>query len=151
MILASSSRTEAGIRARAAQRAAMGVPALAAPEQPRAPVALPVAGVVLKFPTRPVPMSAAVKTALHRGYALRFTPYSPWARTIISQVAAWQGFTFDEVASPRRFIPLVLARTDAIVALRYAFPFASLPWLGRQMGNLDHTTILHHLRKRGVR
>lgn len=76
------------------------------------------------------------------------------SRRIIAQVAAWHGLTYSDIIGPGRTAPLVLARQDAMVAVDLAVrargTTLSLPALGR-IFKRDHTTLLHSLRKRGVR
>lgn len=73
---------------------------------------------------------------------------------IIARVAAWHGFAYSDIVGPGRTATLVLARQDAMVAVDLALKARgttlSLPALGR-IFKRDHTTVLHSLRKRGVR
>jgi chromosomal replication initiation ATPase DnaA len=76
------------------------------------------------------------------------TPFD--ARNLIGRVAAWHGFTVDDVLGPSRARPLVQARFDAVAAVKMAYPGMSLPMLGR-LFKRDHTSILAALRKRGLK
>lgn len=78
-------------------------------------------------------------------------PVTPFdARNLIGRVAAWHGFTVDDVLGPSRARPLVQARFDAVAAVKMAYPGMSLPMLGR-LFKRDHTTLLHALKVRGLR
>ena len=76
------------------------------------------------------------------------------ARRLISQVAFWHDLTPEDILGPRRFDHIVTARMDAIAAIylncRKSSGLYSLPDTGRAMGNRDHTTVLHALRKHGI-
>jgi chromosomal replication initiation ATPase DnaA len=76
------------------------------------------------------------------------TPYD--ARNLIGRVAAWHGYTVEDVLGPSRARPLIQARFDAVAAVATTYPGMSLPMLGR-LFKRDHTTILHALRVRGLR
>lgn len=69
---------------------------------------------------------------------------------LLREVAQSHGLTVRDLRGDRRSAPYVRARREAIVAIKAAFPAISLPRIGSLMGR-DHTTILHHLRKAGVR
>lgn len=73
------------------------------------------------------------------------------ARTLVARVAAWHGFTYDDLVGPKRErIRLVPARFDAIAAVKQNYPSISSLHLGR-MFNRDHASILNALRQRGMR
>lgn len=73
--------------------------------------------------------------------------------TIIAMVAAWHGLTHDDIVAADRAKELVLARMDAIAAVRLNCRICgsqfSTPRLGR-LFKRDHSTILHALRKAGL-
>lgn len=71
-------------------------------------------------------------------------------RRIITRVAEEYGLRYDDIVGESREGPVVEARFAAIAAVRSAHPKRSLPWLGTQFGNRDHTTILHALRHLGL-
>lgn len=68
----------------------------------------------------------------------------------LDSVARHYGFTADDIRGPRRFASLVKARHAAYAALAEARPDWSLLRVARYC-NRDHTTVLHALRKMGVR
>jgi len=75
-------------------------------------------------------------------------------RDLISMVAAWHGYTYEDIISPAKPNALVSARQDAMVAVylncRCVGERYSLLRLGR-IFHRDHTTVLHALRKAGLR
>lgn len=62
-------------------------------------------------------------------------------RKIITEVATKHGFTFLDVISPRRAVPIVAARHEAMWRARHETPH-SLPRIGTAF-NRDHTTVMH--------
>jgi hypothetical protein len=76
------------------------------------------------------------------------------AKKLIGMVAAWHGLEVEDILGPRRRHPIIAARHDAIEAIylncRRGGRRYSLPEVGRALGNRDHTTILHALKKRGI-
>jgi hypothetical protein len=79
-------------------------------------------------------------------------PY-PTAAEMIRKVAWWHGVTVEEIKGPCRKVRLVEARFDTVAAIfvncrRQGPP--SYSFIGRQMGDRDHTTIRNALRKRGL-
>lgn len=72
--------------------------------------------------------------------------FDPKAKDILTDVAAATGFSIPEIKSIRRDRRLVKARQWA--AWRMAKETSmSLPAIGRVLGDRDHTTILHSIRK----
>lgn len=81
-------------------------------------------------------------------------------RAIIERVSAWHDMEANVVTGPLRNIPIVAARTDAMAAIyincrrwgsfEQAYVCLSLPAIGRHF-NRDHTTVLHALKKAGVK
>jgi chromosomal replication initiation ATPase DnaA len=71
-------------------------------------------------------------------------------RVLIERVAAWHGVDAAAILSHRRHARDVQARFDAIAAVKMAYPAISFARLGR-LFDRDHTTIMHALRKRGLR
>lgn len=67
-------------------------------------------------------------------------------RTIMKATALHFGFTLAELLSERRTKDIVRARHVAMY-LASRLTVHSLPWIGRQLGGMDHTTILHGVRK----
>ena len=70
-------------------------------------------------------------------------------RKVIEAVCDRHEITYTDVMSRSRFADVVAARHEAIVAVASAFPWMSLPKIGRVFGR-DHTSILHALDKFGV-
>jgi chromosomal replication initiation ATPase DnaA len=68
-------------------------------------------------------------------------------RAVADFVGRHYGVTFDELAGPRRTLPLARARQFAMYAMRELCPHMSYPAIGRLLGGRDHTTILHGCRK----
>ncbi len=70
------------------------------------------------------------------------------APLIIAQTAAYFGLTIDELTGPSRGRHLVLARQIAMYLCR-ELTALSLPKIGQQFGNRDHTTVMYAERKIG--
>jgi chromosomal replication initiation ATPase DnaA len=70
-------------------------------------------------------------------------------KRVIEAVCAKHEVPYHEVMGRKRFAEIVAARHEAIVAVAEAFPWMSLPKLGRIFGR-DHTSILHAMDKHGV-
>jgi Bacterial dnaA protein helix-turn-helix len=66
---------------------------------------------------------------------------------IIRDIAKKHGITYADIIGPNRKRKFVMARHEAIHAVKQACPTISLPKLGRMFGGRDHTTILHALQK----
>jgi hypothetical protein len=66
---------------------------------------------------------------------------------IIRDIAKKYGITYADIIGPNRKRKYVMARHEAIHAVKQACPTKSLPELGRMFGGRDHTTILHALQK----
>lgn len=71
-------------------------------------------------------------------------------KRIIARVAAEHGFTIGDILGPRRSKPLIRARHLAMAEVSERRRDLSLLTLGR-IFNRDHTTILHALRRLGLR
>lgn len=65
---------------------------------------------------------------------------------IACAVAKAHGFTFRELVSRRRHRGLVRARWHAMWEIKNNTPL-SYPEIGRVLGGLDHTTVLHGVRR----
>jgi chromosomal replication initiation ATPase DnaA len=65
-------------------------------------------------------------------------------RVIVRAVAAFHGLSMDELLRPNRQQGRVRARWEAMWQLRASG--LSLPAVGRAMGGMHHTTVLHGLR-----
>ena len=76
--------------------------------------------------------------------------YPKNATEILMAVALKHGLTKTEILSKRRRVYEVLARQEAYWWLNALLPW-SLPQIGRFMGGLDHTTILHGVRRHQAR
>jgi hypothetical protein len=72
------------------------------------------------------------------------------ARRLVNLVAAQHGMTPEDIFSVSHQRKHTDARRAAIAAVAERFPEWSLPQLGRFFGR-DHSTILHNLRKAGVK
>jgi chromosomal replication initiator protein len=70
-------------------------------------------------------------------------------KQVIEAICAKHEIPYHEVMGRKRFAEIVAARHEAIVAVAEAFPWMSLPKLGRIFGR-DHTSILHAMDKHGV-
>jgi len=70
-------------------------------------------------------------------------------KQVIEAVCAKHEVTYHDVMGRSRFAEIVAARHEAIVAVAEAFPWMSLPKLGRVFSR-DHTSILHAMDKHGV-
>ncbi len=68
------------------------------------------------------------------------------AATIMAQTASYFGITLEEITGPNRSRSLVLARQIAMYLCRELTDL-SLPAIGREFGNRDHTTVMHADRK----
>lgn len=66
---------------------------------------------------------------------------------IIRDIARKHGLSYADIIGPDRRQKVVMARHEAIHAVKKACPTKSLPELGRMFGGRDHTTILHALKK----
>lgn len=78
-------------------------------------------------------------------------PEPQTVRQIIAAVAKEHGLTHDDVVGKSRNVNIVAARHEAIEAVHRARPKLSLNGIARYFGNRHHTTILHALKKRGIK
>jgi len=74
----------------------------------------------------------------------------PGARRIVAHIARKHGVTPEDIYGPRRHAVVMEARFEAVAMVYTMNPAWSLPQLGRFF-NRDHTTVLHCLRKQGLR
>lgn len=65
---------------------------------------------------------------------------------IMRDVCNKHGISKSELLSPRRAVPIVAARHEAMYRMSKETTM-SLPAIGRRMGGRDHTTVLHGIRK----
>lgn len=72
------------------------------------------------------------------------------AQRIARSVAKAHNMSFKEMVSPRRHRSIVRARQQAMWEIRKHTKL-SLPQIGRMLGDLDHTTVLHGIRQHGKR
>jgi chromosomal replication initiation ATPase DnaA len=79
-----------------------------------------------------------------------FGPHRPQVRGIIRLVAESHGLTPEIIKGERRCRVVVGARYEAIREIVRFYPEWTLPRIGREL-NKDHTSILHALRKLGLR
>ena len=157
MKLYAYSRTMAGAQRLAQQRQAL--PAPVEPQKPeRAPTVTPKASNVLRFrippivvETRRMPKAKDFSRAKHLEFlaTLHIATSTPFT-ILIGRVAAWHGFTAEQMIESHGPRARIEARADCVLAVKQAYPKASLPKLGKIFGGRDHTTILHYLRKRGL-
>ena len=74
------------------------------------------------------------------------------ARDILKLVADRHEMTVDELLSKSRKTRFIRARWDAMYLLRMSPKLGggrrSLPEIGRAMGGMDHTSVIHGLRRR---
>lgn len=68
------------------------------------------------------------------------------AHRLLAQISAAHGFTPNDVKSARREARLVRCRHEVIWRLKDETLW-SLPQIGRFLGNRDHTSVLHGIRK----
>lgn len=66
---------------------------------------------------------------------------------VLEVLQSHPGITVADLKGPRRGVPVVRARMEAIYAVRTQRPDMSLPAIGRWFGGRDHTTVLHSVRK----
>lgn len=66
---------------------------------------------------------------------------------IILKVAEHYGLSADDMRSQARYRRVARPRQVAMYAMRELCPHLSFPAIGRLLGNRDHTTILHGVRK----
>ena len=71
-------------------------------------------------------------------------------RGIIAEVALAHRVTVEDILGQGRSAPLVKARHEAMVEVAIRRPAFSLPQIGRLFSR-DHTSVLHVLRKYGIR
>jgi chromosomal replication initiation ATPase DnaA len=71
-------------------------------------------------------------------------------RGIIAEVALAHRVTVEDILGSSRAAPLVKARHEAMIEVAIRRPAFSLPQIGRCFSR-DHTTVLHVLRKYGIR
>ena len=74
----------------------------------------------------------------------------PGGRKNVAQEAGKHGLTPDDILGERRHKHVIEARWEAIAAVYQTNPSWTLPQLGRFFCR-DHTTVLHALRKMGLR
>lgn len=75
-------------------------------------------------------------------------------RDLIGMVAAWHGVTADEIVGPGKPSNIMAARHDAVVAVYTNCRFQGGRYSLKQIGKVfhrDHTSILHSLKKAGIR
>lgn len=159
MFVAVATRTMQGAARRAKERE-QGAPAIMEPPPQRRALAVsPVASNVVRF-RRPtivhhtawrMPSSDQFSRAKHLAFlaSLHIATNTP-AAVLISRVAAWHGFTAEQMIESHGPRARVEARIDCIVTVMQAYPNLSMQRIGKIFGGRDHTTILHYLRKRGI-
>ena len=159
MFVATATLTMQGAARRAKEREQGALAIMEPPQQRRALAVAPVASNVVRF-RRPtiahetssrMPSSDQFIRAKHMAFlaSLHIATTTP-AAVLISRVAAWHGFTADEMIESHGPRSRIEARIDCIIAVKWAYPSLSLFRLGQIFGGRDHTTILHYLRKRGL-
>lgn len=127
------------------------VPAVEAPELPRLTWAQKVNAAWEERQRAQREYEELVALVLARAAEEQGTPVERvTVKSIIRMVADKHGLSVDAILSQRRDRLTVAARHEAIVTAATLREDLSLPALGRQFKR-DHTTILHALRKAGVR
>jgi chromosomal replication initiation ATPase DnaA len=101
-----------------------------------------------QLPT-PEPIPAPV-AALESSNVVPFKTPKDELRDIIDKVARMHGSTFRAVMSKGRTDKIAHARQACICAVKEARPTMSLPQVGRVFG-IDHSSVLHSLKKRGYK
>lgn len=76
-----------------------------------------------------------------------FRPAKVKGHDIAREIARQHGVRLRELVSDRRDRHLVTARQHAMWRMKYECHHLSLPAIGRILGNRDHTTVLHGIRK----
>ena len=159
MFVAVATRTMQGAARRAKEREQGAIAIMEPPQQRRALAVSPVASNVVRF-RRPtivhetswrMPPSDQFSRAKHLAFlaSLHIATTTP-IMALIGRVAAFHGFTTEQMIQQCRKRDRVAARADCIAAVKSSRPHLSLPQLGKIFGGRDHTTILHYLRKRGL-
>ena len=69
------------------------------------------------------------------------------ARSVIEYVGALHGLDYAVMAGAARAVRVTRPRQVAMYCARTLCPHVSTPMLGRLLGDRDHTTILHGIRK----
>lgn len=81
----------------------------------------------------------------------KYPVYIDEIKQIIKEVADKHGLTYKDIIGKSRKAPIVAARYEAIEAVHRAKPKLSLNGIGKQFCDRDHSTILHALKKRGIK
>lgn len=69
-------------------------------------------------------------------------------RVIVNEVLeAFPGITWLDIKGPRRTDDIVVPRSICMAAVKDERPNLSYPFIGRQFGERDHTSVLYHVRK----
>lgn len=70
-----------------------------------------------------------------------------FAKDVMTDVATENGFTFSDLLLPSRKRKLSHTRFEAMYKAYVHCPHMSLPEIGRMLGGMDHTSVLHGLRR----
>lgn len=105
----------------------------------------------IAFPTRQTPAaryepSAGDETAWEFEVCGLTPKRSITVKEIIETVASYYSVTVVDIASARRTMNIMIPR-QAVMYLARELTGLSLPQIGARLGNRDHTTILHGIRK----
>jgi len=73
------------------------------------------------------------------------------AFNILCEVAAKHGVSIEVIRSRNRYRNVCLARGDAAYRMYTEVPRFSLTHVAKEIGNIDHTTALYHIRKHAER
>jgi hypothetical protein len=142
MYAAYGGHTQAGIDRRRAEQRLSGIEQ----DNARKPVpAPPVAAQVITF---------VAKEPVVDRLAYLDGPRYRQARDLIAMVACWHGLQVSDLTGDSRKRPITDARQDAMVAVYLCSRLRGEPHSLPRMGsffNKDHTSIIHALRKRGVK
>ncbi len=79
-------------------------------------------------------------------YAILSEDALPTWKRIILETCNKHDVSYNDIMSPRRAVPIVRARQEAMWRLKMETSM-SYPAIGRRLGGKDHTTILHGVRK----
>lgn len=93
-------------------------------------------------------MTRACYNKFYMNFRKPVAEYTHWRR-IINEVAQKQDVDPSEILARNRARPVVMARRECCKRMRAEIKIAgrpaSFPMIGKWLGGLDHTTIIHHV------
>lgn len=114
-----------------------------APKPRRVALLAPAAPVMVEAPqNQPLSIAKCIEA-----YADGSTP--SW-KVVMAEVAKKYNVSMLDITSPRRDMPTVMARQEFCYRLRHETRM-TLPQIAKRIGNRDHTTVLHSIRKHAAR